>query len=961
MTSSNESNIKDDHPPFDDDCGSPRIMSITEMNDFIARIDAEAERMQHEIAIALEDYNNVDNNLDNESETSNLDLYGMATEMLESLGDKENQTKRPPKLSLGNFLAASRSPLASTPCMVNTSFNRSPFDASEHSIIDLKQIMASHSKFSFENETPTPEDEISKTEESMRKLKQLEDLTCEDKAQTPEIIGDELIRSKTIEIHDKDNNNLTSSISEQISSAELICISPSVVQSPKVASPLKENDPYEWAYEVWREHGLMGRQNNQTKRHANVVIDQSTPKPVHQGLDWMEWDLSPLDDMSLSKRKSSLSKGADRAKEFARYSSGTFHDVLSSWKKGLSESARLRKPEQFQDLLRKWREARQQREASGQKRAMKYAQEAKANLQHILKVWHESQGAEFEIWAHEHAKSEEECRELMRSWSNSHANSQSKEAQTNITQLSNVDMLIQQWRQSHLSEFEEWARQQAHSSDEFHEILRHWQELSAYDNSYFSPSGRGIQDLNEIHKGARTFSPHSKSRESKIQKSIIMASHDTGEEIDYVAKFSPFPSPIVNKQTHTSIFETTVRTEAMLDTQKMVTKTRKQFNETCEKTPLNNQNQNKSFENKEENDVSFCSVNVSDMQISRNFHSKDLDSYQNMVIEYQDKHWSGSLNALDLATSLNFSRKLHRCRISRLAIDEKEMIDVDKGPRKLVELRICGWFSLSHLEYLDLALTGRLNVQPDRCTQSRSQSYQAFRNYAPAKHNVNNVLSCKNMTSNYEAENANEKSFKEVSNLVTMWQENHFERFTGERRAQEISRHKSEGFDRLISLWRKSSMLARKEDDEKAHESRRVYTKGNRNAYESDPNNLKVSSAKLETIQEAKLDEKSSSISRMKRKFNSVCLAGKIEKVSLFLREKQLPDSQKNFPCQVASRSKVIQYYGVYFSECLNALDLAIQSKNQKSSDRRVAIKEIVMEDISHNGDKRLKVKICFP
>jgi hypothetical protein len=286
----------------------------------------------------------------------------------------------------------------------------------------------------------------------------------------------------------------------------LLCETPKHCQlSPdiKIASPPKKNDPYRWAYEVWRQYELMGRRAGETSstRKVRVMPDAGadacfkTPSPrcfSGSALDTSDWDLSSIDS-ALKVRNSSITKGADRAKEFARQSTGNFQTVLSSWKKGRSdtsnikrerENAMRRAPENFQDLLRSWRDARlemmddgQKRMDDGQKRAVTYAREASTNLDELMTTWQDKQTAEFEDWALEYARSPEEFQDLLRKWRQAPSDNQTgQERALEYAREANgnVDHIMMQWRQSHANEFEDWAREQAHSTEELHEILRQW-------------------------------------------------------------------------------------------------------------------------------------------------------------------------------------------------------------------------------------------------------------------------------------------------------------------------------------------------------------------------------------------------------------------------------------------------------------------------------------------------------
>lgn len=451
-----DDSMKDEDFHLHDDTENA-LDALNKIKDFIEKLDADAERVQQEIANAIKDYNNES---DDDSDVSGLDLYGITTSFLAAIQDKENEGKGNPALQLntGGFQEAILSPLTPALLTKTPSHRRTPL-ASREKGDNVARTTRSRFSFTFEP-SPTLVTTPATTFRYHRISRQNGDRR-ETPPNHPQIQQDHQLSPSSI----------------------------------KVESPVKANDPYEWAYAVWRAHGLMGRTGETPHRKLEIDVTDSTPMSSFHVADTLEWDLSPLAEFLLDKRKSSVTKGADRAKEFARESTGNFQNVLSTWRKGHMEDtpsrthapdfARLRKPDEFQELLRKWREARQEQAASGQKRAMTYASEAKTNLQGILKIWHDSQTAEFEHWAQAHAKSPDEFHALLSKWRQARVDRRPGVAVNERNESdSNIDEVMEHWRESHETEFEDWAREQSHTSDEFQELLRHWREaLPDYESS----------------------------------------------------------------------------------------------------------------------------------------------------------------------------------------------------------------------------------------------------------------------------------------------------------------------------------------------------------------------------------------------------------------------------------------------------------------------------------------------
>ena len=448
---------EDDFLPYNidnnrnDDNDNP-LDALNRLKEYIEQLDAEAERVQHEIANAIKDYGN---DSDNDNSVSALDLHGITTDFLASIQDKENDGKQNPAplQNSGAYQGPILSPLTSSQVTKTPSHRRTPLQSKEQGANILPTGSNEGDRFSFNtDQNPALAPDPVATLEHHQTPRQ--DDFCHEMP-----LGH-------LEIHDD------------------LQLSPSSI---RIESPVKSNDPYEWAYAVWREHGLMGRTGETPKCKVDMHVTVSSPSSLFHSADVTEWDLSPLTEYLMGKRKSSVTKGADRAKEFARQSTGNFQNVLSTWRKGHMEDtpsrnqaqdvARLKKREDFQELLRKWREARQELAASGQKRAMMYASEAKTNLQGILKIWHDSQAAEFEHWAQEHARSPDEFHELLSKWKHTRVGKRTKDAANEHTESHcNMDEVMKHWRDSHATEFEDWAREQSHSSDEFQELLRQWRE-----------------------------------------------------------------------------------------------------------------------------------------------------------------------------------------------------------------------------------------------------------------------------------------------------------------------------------------------------------------------------------------------------------------------------------------------------------------------------------------------------
>lgn len=416
--------------------------ALDKLKNLINRLDEDAERVQQEISNAIKEYGS-DDDSDDDSESAKLDTYNTTKDFLVAMDDKENRTKSHVLIHQGGIPPVGRSRHAACLTKKTHSHQRTPLASTE-------AFPPKRHKFFFNEESGQPRETLTTTNHQHFPI-------------TP--VG-----------HEAETQLFETPNQHQLS--------PDINIDP----PPKPLDPYDWAYTVWREHGLMGRKGEPTPRQKLEIIVESSPATsLFQLADSSDWDLSPLNAFVLNKPTNSVTKGADRAKEFARLSTGNFQDVLSSWRKGHLEDtpnktqaldfARLRKPANFQDLLRKWRHARQELAVSGQRRAITYAQEAKANLQSILKIWQDSQTAEFEYWAREHAKSPEEFQDLLRKWRQAPMEHRSGSNLRNDPESNtSVDEIMKQWRYSHTTEFEEWAREQAHSSEEFQELIRHWSE-----------------------------------------------------------------------------------------------------------------------------------------------------------------------------------------------------------------------------------------------------------------------------------------------------------------------------------------------------------------------------------------------------------------------------------------------------------------------------------------------------
>ncbi|KAI2499859.1 hypothetical protein MHU86_14597 [Fragilaria crotonensis] len=518
-----EDSMKDEDFLLHNNDAEHALDALNKLKDFIEKLDADAERVQQEIANAIKDYND---DSDDDSDVSALDLYGITTNFLVALQDKENEGMGNPALqqNTGVYQDAILSPL--TPAIVSKtpSHRRTPL-ASREQGGNISGTRRSRFSFNFE---PSPTLVTTPAPTFRYKHISLKGDSRPDKSlDHPEI--------------QKDHQ-----------------LSPSSI---RVESPVKANDPYEWAYAVWRAHGLMGRTGETPYRKLEIDVTDSTPISSFQVADTSEWDLSPLAAFLLDKRKSSATKGADRAKEFARESTGNFQNVLSTWRKGHMEDtpsrthtpdfARLRKPDEFQELLRKWREARQEQAASGQQRAMTYASEAKTNLQGILKIWHDSQAAEFEHWAQAHARSADEFQELLSKWREARVDKRPGDAESERKEsLGSIDEVMEQWRESHQTEFEDWAREQSHTSDEFQELLRHWREaLPGYESST-----RDEQDV--MLQGAISTSAHalrevhsSQDLESSTSRKSKKFWHDSKEQ-EVLESSTPRVSSPIEFQEH---------------------------------------------------------------------------------------------------------------------------------------------------------------------------------------------------------------------------------------------------------------------------------------------------------------------------------------------------------------------------------------------------------------------------
>jgi hypothetical protein len=418
-------------------------MLSTSSKNLINRIDEDAERVQQEISNAIKEYGS-DDDSDDDSESAKLDTFNTTKDFLIAMDDKENRAKSLVLVHQGGIPLAGQFRHAACLAKKMPSHQRTPLASNE-------TFPPKRHKFLFNEEESGPPTET---------------LTTTNHQQFPITpVGHE---TEAYLFETPNDHHLSPDI--------------------KIDPPPKPIDPYEWAYAVWREHGLMGRKGEPTPRQKlEIIVEPSPATSLFQLADPSDWDLSPLNAFLLNKPTSSVTKGADRAKEFARLSTGNFQDVLSSWRKGHLEDtpnktqaldfARLRKPANFQDLLRKWRHARQELAVSGERRAMTYAQEAKANLQSILKIWQDSQTAEFEYWAREHAKSPEEFQDMLRKWRQAPIEHRSGSNSRNDPEFNtSVDEIMKQWRDSHTTEFEEWAREQAHSSEEFQELIRHWSD-----------------------------------------------------------------------------------------------------------------------------------------------------------------------------------------------------------------------------------------------------------------------------------------------------------------------------------------------------------------------------------------------------------------------------------------------------------------------------------------------------
>lgn len=118
----------------------------------------------------------------------------------------------------------------------------------------------------------------------------------------------------------------------------------------------ENNDPYEWAYAIWRKKGIMGRSSRGTPQPeaipAPAVEETTNPSPqAHTGEllgeaqddvdhndeehdndneeeeeeEFFDWDLSPM-------HAPTLTRGAARAEEFSRAASGNFGTLLKLWR-----------------------------------------------------------------------------------------------------------------------------------------------------------------------------------------------------------------------------------------------------------------------------------------------------------------------------------------------------------------------------------------------------------------------------------------------------------------------------------------------------------------------------------------------------------------------------------------------------------------------------------------------------
>ena len=64
--------------------------------------------------------------------------------------------------------------------------------------------------------------------------------------------------------------------------------------------------------------------------------------------------------------------------------------------------------------------------------------------------------------------------------------------------------------------------------------------------------------------------------------------------------------------------------------------------------------------------------------------------------------------------------------VLRVAIKDNKNKNADEGCSEVLQSSICGWFSIKHLEYLDLALTGQLAIRHSHCTPAEISRFQGF-------------------------------------------------------------------------------------------------------------------------------------------------------------------------------------------------------------------------------------------